>query len=427
MSESEKDETLEEGAGESRSASAVDASAPRSRWTLPAWVSRLGGQARQLPRWALWSSGGLALLLTGSLLYFALRSDPGWTLLIHGVPTGSYVFVDNIQRGITAADGTVRVTHLRSGNKLLRVAHTGYVEFVQVVEGVDGELKSVYPKLTSTSNAPAKLPGEIDYQGAMVLIPAGEFIMGSDKHEQNERPAHRVALADYYIDKHEVTNAQYKKFCEATQHPLPLNPWWMKESLGTDDYLNAFPDWPVIGISWEDATAYARWAGKRLPTEQEWEKAASWGREAQDNEQWPRQWPWGNSFEGQRANVGSKRPARVTDFASGASAYGVLNLAGNVSEWVESHYLPYEGNQGTGEIRGEDYGVRYGTGYRVTRGGSFRGTPEKVRTSQRDAKLPTSRTQPGDVSERISWLIGFRCAVSAGDPQLQKVLGERGQ
>jgi formylglycine-generating enzyme required for sulfatase activity len=414
MSESEKDETIVERGGEGRAAPSAEEPS-RSRWALPAWARRLGMQALGLPRWILWSGGALALLLTGSLVYFALRSDPGWTLSIHGVPTGSYVFVDNIQRGITAADGTVRVTHLRSGNKLLRVAHAGYAEFVQVVEGVDGELKSVYPKLTSNAPAPARLPGEIDYQGAMVLIPAGEFIMGADDREQNERPAHRVTLPDYYIDKHEVTNAQYKKFCEATQHPLPINPYWTKESLGTDDYLNAFPDSPVIGISWEDATAYARWAGKRLPTEQEWEKAASWGREAQGK----RQWPWGEAFAPGKGNIGSSRPARVTDFAGGASAYGVLNMAGNVSEWVESHYQPYEGNPG-----GDP---RYGTNYRVTRGGSFRGDANSVRTSRRDAQLPTSRTQPGDVSERISWLIGFRCAVSASDPQLQKHLNAGGQ
>lgn len=417
MSESEKDELLDERSDEGRSAPAIDVPPARSRRTLPAWMRRLDGQARRLPKMVLWSGGALALLLAGSLLYFALRSDPGWTLLVHGVPAGSSVFVDNIQRGITAADGTVRVTHLRSGNKLLRVAHAGYAEFVQVVEGADGELKSVYPKLTSNTPAPARLPGEIDYQGPMVLIPAGEFIMGADDREANERPAHRVTVADYYIDKFEVTNAQYKKFCEATQHTLPINPYWTKESLGTEDYLNAFPDSPVIGISWEDATAYARWAGKRLPGEEEWEKAASWGRETQ---QVKRQWPWGEAFAPGRANVGSSRPVRVADFANGASAYGVLNMAGNVSEWVESHYQPYEGNQVGGD-------ARYGTNYRVTRGGSFRGDSNSVRTSRRDAQLPTSKTQPGDVSERISWLIGFRCAVSANDPQLQKHLSERGQ
>jgi formylglycine-generating enzyme required for sulfatase activity len=415
MSDSEKEEPLVERSGEGSAAPPADAPA-RSRLTIPAWARRLGGQARRWPKWVLLSGGALALLLLSSLLYFALRSDPGWTLFVHGVPTGSSVFVDNIQRGITATDGSVRIPHLRAGNKLLRVAHAGYAEFVQVVEGADGELKSVYPKLTSTSPAPASLPAEIDYKGAMLLVPAGEFIMGADDREPNERPAHRVTLADYYIDKYEVTNAQYKKFCEATQHPLPLNPWWTKGSLGTNDYLNAFPDSPVIGISWEDATAYARWAGKRLPTEEEWEKAASWGPNAQGK----RQWPWGETFAPGRGNVDSQRPVRVTDFANGASAYGVFNMAGNVSEWVESYYQPYPGNQDGGD-------ALYGTNYRVTRGGNFRGIPDNVRTSRRDPELPTSRTQADDVVQLKSWLIGFRCAVSAGDPQLQSFLSGRGQ
>lgn len=423
MSEGETDEPPDERSGEQVAAPVATDAPARSKRTAPAWARRLAGQARRLPKWAWWSGGVLGLLIAGSLLYFALRSDPGWTLLIHGVPSGSDVFVDNIRRGVTSADGTVRVTHLRSGNKVLRVANAGYEEFVQVVDGTDGELKNVYPKLASNSLETANLPVEIEYQGAMALIPAGEFIMGADDREENERPAHRVTLPDFYIDKYEVTNAQYKKFCEATGRELPLNPYWTRESLGTDDYLNAFPDMPVLGISWEDATAYTRWAGKRLPTEEEWEKAASWGRDAQSK----RQWPWGDAFVPGRANVGTDRPAKVTDFATGASAYGMYNMAGNVSEWVDSHYLPYEGNRGTGAISGTNYSASYGTQFRVTRGGTFPGAADTVRTSRRDAKLPATRTQPSDVTNRFSWLIGFRCAVSANDPQLQKFLGGGGQ
>ncbi|HEX8558011.1 MAG TPA: SUMF1/EgtB/PvdO family nonheme iron enzyme [Pyrinomonadaceae bacterium] len=370
--------------------------------------------ARRVPRGVWLAAGACALLLAIPVTYFALRPDPGWTVVVHGAPTGSDVFVDNIRRGVTHADGTVRVTHLRAGNRLLRVAHAGFGEFVQTVAGTDGETKDVHPKLTSEAAAIAELPAEIDYGGPMALVPAGEFVMGADDREENERPAHRVTLPDFYVDKYEVTNAQYKKFCEETGRELPLNPWWTRQSLGTEDYLNAFPDSPVIGVSWEDAAAYARWAGKRLPTEEEWEKAASWGRGARAK----RRWPWGDAFEQGRANVGTAKPVPVAGFAAGASAYGVLNMAGNVSEWVESEYRPYEGG------RGGD--PRYGAGLRVTRGGSFRGSADEVRTSRRDAAPPDSRTQPSDVVNRVSWLIGFRCAVSAGDPQLQKFLGERG-
>ncbi|HEV7859671.1 MAG TPA: SUMF1/EgtB/PvdO family nonheme iron enzyme [Pyrinomonadaceae bacterium] len=422
MSESEKDEPFEQRQGEDLAAPQAETPA-QSKWAAPAWARRLAGKARHVPKWVWLSGGALALLFVVSLLYFALRSGPGWTLVIRGAPGGSDVFVDNIRRGITSADGSVRVPYLRPGNKLVRVAHAGYDEFVRGVEGTDGDLKSVDLNLTSTSHAIAKPPGEIDYHGEIVLIPAGEFIMGADDHDENERPAHRVTLPDYYMDKYEVTNAQYKKFCDATGRPLPINPYWTQKSLGTNDYLNAFPDSPVIGISWEDATAYARWVGKRLPTEEEWEKAASWGPDAQSK----RQWPWGNEFTKERANVGTDGPEPVREFAAGASAYGVFNMAGNVSEWVASQYLPYEGNHGSGEIRGENFGVHYGPNYRVTRGGSFRGNEEQVRTSRRDAGLPNSRTQPDDVVSKRSWLIGFRCAVSADNPQLQKFLSERGQ
>jgi iron(II)-dependent oxidoreductase len=257
----------------------------------------------------------------------------------------------------------------------------------------------------------------------MVLIPAGEFIMGADDHEDNERPAHRVSLPDYYIDKYEVTNAQYKQFCEKTGQTPPLNPAWAKkkESFHTDDYFNAYPDMPVIGVSWDEATAYCtRGVGKRLPNEEEWEKAASWGRDVTR----PRQWPWGEQFVAGRANVKNDRPVRVMEFAAGASAYGVLNMAGNVSEWVDSFYLPYPGNTGTGEIGDANYHARYGMEYRVTRGGTFVGDKETVRTSRRDAKPPDSRTRPND---KVDWLIGFRCAVSADDTSLRQFLSGRGQ
>lgn len=418
MSEREKEESPEPHAAARADAPAGGGPPEREGRGLSPRVRALKNYARRVPRRAWLAGGVVALVVLGALLYFALRPDPGWLIVVHGAPTGSDVFVDNIRRGVAAADGTVRVSHLRAGNRLVRVAHAGFGEFVQTVAGADGDTRDVHPKLTSGAAAAAELPGEIDYAGPMALVPAGEFVMGADDREENERPAHRVTLPDFYVDKYEVTNAQYKKFCEQTGRTLPLNPWWTQRSLGTDDYLNAFPDSPVIGISWDDAAAYARWAGKRLPTEEEWEKAASWGRDARAK----RQWPWGESFDQARANVGTAKPVPVTQFAAGASAYGILNMSGNVSEWVDSYYLPYEGNRGSGAIGDENYSASYGTNHRVTRGGTFTGTGETVRTSRRDAKLPDSRTQPDDFLQRKSWLIGFRCAVSADDPQLKKFL-----
>ncbi|HEV2864870.1 MAG TPA: SUMF1/EgtB/PvdO family nonheme iron enzyme [Pyrinomonadaceae bacterium] len=369
------------------------------------WARRLAGQARNVPRRVWLACGAAALVLGATLLYFALRTAPGWTLVVHGAPSGSDVFVDTIRRGITSDDGTVRVSHLRAGNKVVVISYRGQTDS-QTVSGADGEMKEVYTKLS----APAvnRLPDEIEYQGAMALVPAGEFIMGADDREPNERPPHAVTLPSFYIDKYEVTNAQFKKFCEATGRTPPLNPLWAPE-----DYFNAFPDLPVIGVSWDDANAYARWAGKRLPTEEEWEKAASWGRDATRK----RRWPWGDTFEPQRVN--SKVPVRGTESAGDVSAYGVLNMAGNVSEWTDSYYQPYPGN-----AAGD---ARYGTSNRVTRGGHFDSRGNNGYTTWRYPLPPSTQTRPDDEKTQKSFLVGFRCAVSADDPRLLKHLSDGGQ
>ena len=138
------------------------------------------------------------------------------------------------------------------------------------------------PTSTSSSN----LPSSITYKSEMVLVPAGEFTMGSDSDDEESKPAHKITLPAFYIDKYEVTNAQYKEFCDATQRSYPLNPSWNK------NYFTDRPNAPVLGISFDDAKAYAEWAGKRLPTEQEWEKAASWS----DSSQTKFEFPWGNDL-----------------------------------------------------------------------------------------------------------------------------------
>ena len=125
--------------------------------------------------------------------------------------------------------------------------------------------------------ADAKLPKEITSRdgASMMLIPAGEFRMGSDHGLNDEKPVHMVYLDAFYMDKYEVTNAQYRRFVRETGHREPegrrgFKPW-------SDDNFNG-DDHPVVCVKWEDAKAYAEWAGKRLPTEAEWEKAARGGR-----------------------------------------------------------------------------------------------------------------------------------------------------
>jgi len=163
----------------------------------------------------------------------------------------------------------------------------------------------------------------------MVLVPAGEFRMGSQEDdsfaESNEQPQRTLFLPAFYIDKLEVSNIEYKRFIDATGFPAPEG--WRDRTYpeGADFY-------PVQGVSWWEATAYARWMGKRLPTEAEWEKAAR-GTDA-------RRFPWGDEYTVDLANS-DKDYAPVASYFEGQSPYGAVNMAGNVAEWTASAYAPY--------------------------------------------------------------------------------------
>lgn len=360
---------------------------------------------KSFPLWILGVIGGVLLLgiAAVAIVYFFFLSSPGFTMVVVGAPPGSDVFVDNVRRGVTSPDGTIRVPDLKAGKRLVRVSHTGYEDFNTTVSGKDGENKRVPVTLTQTvaeTKQPQGLPNEIDYNGPMLLIAAGEFVMGDDAHKPDEKPAHKVTLPDFYIDKFEVTNEQYKKFCDATKRPFPSNPWW-------DENYSSNPQMPVVGVSWSDADAYAKWAGKRLPTEEEWEKAASWGPGAQQK----RQWAWGNESQSGVATIGANHPTTVGQNGGGASAYGVQDMAGNVLEWVNSFYQPYQGNTASDQ--------NFGTKNRVVRGGHFKSEMDDARTTRRFYAPP--EFSAAEKKER-SWLIGFRCAVSADDPKLQDKL-----
>jgi len=362
---------------------------------------------RGIPIWVwLGAAGALFVMFVAVVLvvYFFLLREPGFTMIVRGAPAGSDVYVDNISRGVTSADGSIRVPGLKAGKKMVRVSHAGYNDFNTSVAGKDGEVRTVIAQLTPTESKPAGLANEIDYNGPMLLIGAGEFVMGSDKHKPDEKPAHKVTLPDFYIDKFEVTNEQFKRFCDETGREYPSNPWW-------DDNYFTKPRAPVLGVSWDDAAAYAKWAGKRLPTEQEWEKAASWDPGSQTK----RLWPWGDSADKTRANMGgTNRTTEVGKFPSGATPYGVHDMAGNVAEWVDSYYQAYPGNEGANS--------EFGTQNRVVRGGTYKGSADDARTTRRLFHTPELAD-----SERANraFLIGFRCAISADDPRLQEQAGSR--
>jgi formylglycine-generating enzyme required for sulfatase activity len=226
----------------------------------------------------------------------------------------------------------------------------------------------------------------------MVLVPAGEFMMGSRADDQSadddERPAHRVYLDAYYIDQYEVTTARYAKFFKATNRPQPE--YWSANVVS--DHGNK----PVVGVDWKDATAYCSWAGKRLPTEAEWEKAARGTDQGL--------YPWGNQPPNeQRANFDHccdfKDYGVLTDVGSyeaGKSPYGVYDMAGNVWEWVEDWY---DDRYYSKSLERNPTGPSSDK-YRVIRGGSWGIGPGDLRSAGRLRHSPAKRRD----------YIGFRCA-----------------
>ena len=367
-------------------------------------ASRNPPAKRNLPLWILLSGVGLLLIMgtAAALVYFIWLRDTSFTIVVLDAPPGSTVYVDHIPYGITAADGTIIVKNLKSGSRLIRVSHEGFRDFDSSITGKSGERLPFRVSLVPLQ-APRTVSSEIDYAGPMILIPAGEFIMGDDNHLSEEKPAHKVTLPDYYIDKFEVTNEQYQKFCKATNRKLPAVPWW------DESYLSK-PNMPVVGVSFADADAYAKWVGKRLPSEAEWEKAASWGPTGGQK----RMWPWGNTAEKGRSTLNAQSPTPVGSYPSGASAYGVHDMAGNVFEWVNDLYQAYPNNNTTNP--------NFGSVNRVVRGGSFRSDDTDARTTRRMYAQP--QFTAAEQKER-SWLIGFRCVVLANDPKLQKSLGSQ--
>jgi formylglycine-generating enzyme required for sulfatase activity len=200
----------------------------------------------------------------------------------------------------------------------------------------------------------------------MMLVPDGEFVSGTQ--------GKTVKLASYYMDKTEVTNAAYRMFCDATKRPYPKNPTWDRQ------YFDK-PDYPVLNVSWNDAREFAAWAGKRLPSEDEWEKAAR-GTEG-------RTYPWGNWSQSTAANLkgsedGHVNAAPVGSFPYDESPFGVLDTEGNAEEWVAGDF---------------------GDGKKVVRGGGFTATVEQASVTSRRGESP-------DLAPGVFSNIGFRCAAS---------------
>jgi len=255
--------------------------------------------------------------------------------------------------------------------------------------------------IAGCSSKPVCKEGKVE--PGMVFIPAGEFIMGDDEGDDDEKPERTVFLDEFCIDKYEVTNAQYKECVDAGA----CNPPARLSSPSRLSYHDnpEFDNYPVIWVTWDDAQTYCQWRGKRLPTEAEWEKAARGTDE--------RLWPWGDSepdasklnlcdvnctYEWKESHLDDGYPdtAPVGSFEAGKSPYGVYNMGGNVREWTADWYAPdYYVDAPDRNPPGPSSGIGM-----VLRGGSWRSNIPVARSTYRLWYSPSVKDE----------YIGFRCA-----------------
>jgi formylglycine-generating enzyme required for sulfatase activity len=214
----------------------------------------------------------------------------------------------------------------------------------------------------------------------MVPIPGGEFTMGSDSGDEYERPAHKVTVKPFLIDINEVTCQEYEAFIKATGHKPPQG--WVN---GT--YPHGGAHWPVTGVDWYDATAYAQWVKKRLPTEEEWEFAAR-GTDG-------RKYPWGSEWRANAANAGDTSAGQFVDvgnYPDGKSPFGARDMVGNAWEWTLTDLKSYPGGQLPTHPPGES---------KIIRGGSWKEDRNQATVTYRGYLLSRGAKDYGAT--------GFRC------------------
>ena len=227
----------------------------------------------------------------------------------------------------------------------------------------------------------------------IIPVPAGEFSMGSDGGFEDEKPVHSVYLNTFWIGQTEVTNSMYEK-CVTSGVCSPQRQTSFNPSTGTYQFGRNYPNFPAVYVNWNQASTYCSWANGRLPTEAEWEKAARGTNNIT--------YPWGNNTPNHNlANYGNYLgdTTQVGSFPSGASPYGVLDMAGNVWEWVTDYYdKDYYSNSPSQNPTGPSSGQTH-----ILKGGSFFSNDNYIRSATRD--------KPGSVSTESygsgNW--GFRC------------------
>jgi len=334
----------------------VDTPSPRSG-------EGAGGEVLKTSAW-LWVLVGIAvvsvLVIAGVLLNNAFKpTQPNPTAAIaQGVETATAMI---IERMITATVEPATPTPAHTSTPL--------------------PTEDPAPRIGSTQVSPKD--GIV-----LVYVPAGEFLMGSENGEDDEKPQHRVTLDAYWIDQTEVTNGMYAKCVAAGACAPPKETGSSTRSNYYDD--NQFADYPVIYVDWNQANDYCGWAGRRLPTEAEWEKAAR-GTDG-------RSYPWGEGIDCDKANYsgcGVGDTTTVGSYLQGASVYGALDMAGNAWEWVADWYSDtYYIRSPSENPQGPDSGQ-----FHVLRGGSWIIEGWNLRSSNRYRYNPVNRY----------YNFGFRC------------------
>jgi sulfatase modifying factor 1 len=278
-------------------------------------------------------------------------------------------------------------------------AHDAYQAYLLTAPNTSPKRAEVEALIAKLGASAGLQPGRFSLligAGRMVSVAAGDFVMGLDGYDDVEKPKRTVKLAGFSIDAFEITNQEYNRCVDEDKcSPGAL----------ANDPQSSSPRLPVVGVTWTDAATYCAWAGKRLPTEAEWEKAAR-GTDS-------RLYPWGADADCKKANYGTagginlgcpENPGRVMpvgSFPEGASPFGALDMAGNVQEWTADWYLD---KYYTGAPNEDPKGPSTGE-YRVIRGGSFGSPATQVETTDRKFGIP----------EMYGRALGFRC-VKPDDP-----------
>ena len=323
------------------------------------------------------SSDGVSWSLAQELPVLELEDYPEWRSL----------FVDKV---IQAGETTYLYLELGAGSR----TYINVATYEGLAASGENDIETavqIEPSFTDAHGVP------------MMLVPAGEFTMGSDRGNQYETP-HLVYLDDYYIDQYEVTNTQFAAFLnEMGNQEIDGTPWFNHGSAYVHVYLDGetweveggYENYPVVEVTWSGADAFCGWRGGQLPTEAQWEKAAR-GEEGRSP------FPWGRGVDCEIANFdrcGLQAPLPVDSFPNGVSPYGVFNMAGNVGEftadWFRGDYYldsPYENPTGPED---SDNGTK------ASRGGSWYSTTAYLKTYRR-----VNEFRPNDALRNV----GFRCA-----------------